>query len=409
MASRIQLFSLGEIWVSDFLHDGEEPRGGKHELKLVMEEDTKAVRLATTAPLNSMFGEYWYKSGINPQMVGELKSIVESILPLIKIKENDLWLDIGVNDGSLLSFVPGLFIRIGIDPAEDKFKEKAQQYADLIIQDYFSADAFKNSTFGEQKVKIITSIAMLYDVDIPDKFCKDIYEILDDEGLWVIQLSHSGLMLEQLAMDNILSEHVYYYTLSSLSIILERNGFVVVDCQLNETNGGSFRVYVRKQYANEKCFATRPYRDVCKFRVESLLEYEKKLKLDEPDTWIKFYSDIIDLRRRVVGFIKENKAYGKTFWAYSASTKGNTFLQWFGLDHTMIDGIAERSVDKWGLKTVGSNIQIYSEDAFRKANPDYTIILAWHFVKSFVEREQEYLKRGGKFITAMPSFEIISS
>lgn len=403
----IDLFSLGEIYVSDFLREGEQSRGGKHELKLVMEEDTRAVRLATTMPLDTMFGEYWYKSGINPQMVNELKNIVESILPLIKTKENDLWVDVGVNDGSLLSFVPEKFIKIGIDPAEDKFRDKSEQHADLIIQDYFSAESFKSSKFGKQTAMVITSIAMLYDVNEPDKFCKDVYEVLDDEGLWVIQLSHSGLMLEQLAMDNILSEHVYYYTLSSLSIILERNGFVVADCQLNETNGGSFRVYVRKENADEKKFATRPYRDVCKLRVQSLLNYEKELKLDQPKTWVKFYEDIQELRDNVVSFIKQEKKKGKTFWCYSASTKGNTFLQWFGLDHTVIDGIAERSIDKWGLKTVATNIPIYSEDVFRKASPDYCIILAWHFVKSFAEREQEYLKGGGKFIVTMPKFEII--
>lgn len=403
-----ELFSLGELWISDFVRDGERPRGGKHELKLVMEDDTKAVRLATAAPLDAMFGEYWYKSGLQETMRQELKNIVDSILPLMKFKENDIWCDLANNDGTLLSFIPKSFIRIGIDPIEDKFKEQAEKHADLIIQDYFSADVFKKSKFGKQKVSILTSVAVFYDIDKPDDFCKDVYEILDDEGLWIIQLSHSGLMLQQLAMDNILSEHIYYYTLSSLSVILNRNGFVISDCMLNDTNGGSFRVYVRKEIANEKNFSTQPYRDVCKYRVESLLDYEKKLKLDEPETWKVFYENIKKLRNDVVGFIKIEKAMGKTFWGYAASTKANTFCQWFGLDHTLIDGIAERSIDKWGLKTVATNIPIYSEDEFRKAAPDYCIIFAWHFVKSFVERESEYLKKG-KFIVCMPRFEIISS
>lgn len=402
----IDLFSLGHIFVSDFLREGEESRGGTHELKLVMEEDTRAVRLETVAPLDVLFGEYWYKSGINESMRQDLKNIVDCILPLMKFKENDIFCDVASNDGTLLSFVPNSFIKIGIDPAGNEYKAKAEKYADLVIQDFFSSEAFIKCKFGSQKISVLTSVAVLYDVNNPDDFCKDVYEILDDEGLWVIQLSHSGLMLEQLAMDNILSEHIYYYTLSSLSVILERNGFVVADCQLNDTNGGSFRVYVRKKNANEKKFATRPYRDVCKYRVESLLNYEKKLKLDEPATWAKFFLDIHLLRKEVREFIEREKKKGKTFWGYCASTKGNTFLQWFGLDHTLIDGIAERSIDKWGLKTVATQIPIYSEDDFRKAAPDYCIILAWHFVKSFVEREAEYLKKG-KFIVCMPKFEII--
>lgn len=403
----IDLFSLGELFISDFLRDGDEPRGGKHELKLVMEEDTGAVRLSTTALPEAMFGEYWYKSGLQESMRNQLKNIVESILPLLKTKENDIWCDVASNDGTLLSFVPTHFIKIGIDPIEDKFKNEAEQHTDLIIQDYFSAEIFKSSQFGKHKIKILTSIAMFYDLDNPDDFCKDVYDVLDDEGLWVMQLSHSGLMIEQLAFDNILSEHVYYYTLSSLKIILERNNFEIVDCTLNETNGGSFRVYIRKQIANEKLFSTQPYRDVCKYRIESLLNYEKLLKLDQKETWINFYLNIQELKGKVVNFIKSEKQKGKTIWAYAASTKGNTLLQYFELDNTIVDGVAERNIDKWGLKTVGTNIPIYSEADFRKSNPDYVLILAWHFISSFIERENELLLSGTKFIVPMPKFEII--
>lgn len=409
MAVTADLFSLGELWISDFIRNGEQPRGGKHELKLIMEHDTRAVRLETTAPPESMYGVYWYKSGINEYMRMELKSIVDSITPLIKTKENNIWIDIASNDGTLLSFVPDEFIKVGIDPIEDKFKEEAEIHSDLVIQNFFNAGVYRKSKFGKQSAHVITSVAVFYDINKPDEFCKDVYDVLDDEGLWVMQLSHSGLMIKQLAFDNILSEHVYYYTLSSLKIILERNGFKIVDASLNDTNGGSFRVYIRKQKSNDKLFSTQPYRDVCSYRIESLLEYENKLKLDEPETWMKFYSDIQELREKVISFVRSEKAKGKTFWAYSASTKGNTALQWFGLDHTLIDGIAERSIDKWGLKTVNTNIPIHSEDTFRKTHPDYCIILAWHFVKSFTERESEYLAKGGKFIVCMPSFEIISA
>ena len=275
----IDLFSLGTLFVSDFLKEEENPRWS-HDLHLVMEKDTRAVRLETPAPLDMMFGKYFYRSGINEIMKRQLENVVDSILPLITIRENDIWCDIASNDGTLLSFVPEKMIRVGIDPAEYSFKIEAERHSDLIIQDYFSADIFKKSKFGNQKPKVITSIAMFYDLDNPDGFAKDIYEILDDDGVWVMQLSHSGLMIEQLAFDNILSEHVYYYTLSSLKIILERNGFRIMDCKLNDTNGGSFRVYIMKDVANIKKFSSQPYRDVCNYRIQSLLEYEKKMKLD---------------------------------------------------------------------------------------------------------------------------------
>ena len=162
-----------------------------------------------------------------------------------------------------------------------------------------------------------------------------------------------------------------------------------------------------KSIADTKKFSTQPNRDVCEFRVKSILEYEKSLKLDSVETWTNFFDDINKLKETTLNFIKTEKAKGKTIWGYGASTKGNTLLQYFGLDNTLIDGIAERSIYKWGLKTVGTNIPIYSEDDMRRANPDYLLVLPWHFINEFISRENDFLKNGGKFIVPCPKFEII--
>lgn len=402
-----ELFTLGKLFVSDFIKENDEPRGGKVEMKMMLEEDTGAVRLEECAPLDSMYGKYWYRSGINQTMKNELKSITENILSLIKLKENDIWIDIACNDGTLLSYLPKNLVRIGIDPVDDSFKAESEKHANLIIQDYFTYEVFSESIFGKSKAKVITSIAMFYDLNDPKKFINDVYKTLDDDGLWVLQLSYTPLMIKQMAFDNICHEHIYYYSLFNMKNLLENNGFKIVDCQLNDINGGSFRIYVMKDKANTKKFATQPHRDVCNFRINSLLEYEKNLKLDSVDTWKNFFNDINILKEKTISFIKEEKSKGKKIWGYGASTKGNTLLQYFGLDHTLIDGIAERSIYKWGLKTVGTNIPIYSEDEMRKANPDYLLVLPWHFINEFKDRESEFLKKGGKFIVPCPKFEII--
>jgi NDP-4-keto-2,6-dideoxyhexose 3-C-methyltransferase len=124
-------------------------------------------------------------------------------------------------------------------------------------------------------------------------------------------------------------------------------------------------------------------------------------------TWSDFFNRIEELKNTTLEFIKEEKSKGKKIWGYGASTKGNTLLQYFGLDNKLIDGIAERSVWKWGLKTVGSNIPIYSEDDMRRERPDYLLVLPWHFINEFIERESDFLKSGGKFIVPCPKFEII--
>ena len=310
------------------------------------------------------------------------------------------------NDGTMFDYIPKNIIKIGVDPCDDSYTKESEKKADLIIQDYFNYDNYSISKFGKMKAKVITVIAMFYDLDKPDKFLQDVYRVLDDDGLLVMQMSYTPLMLKQLAFDNICHEHIYYYSLFNIKKILERNGFGVVDCTLNDINGGSFRVFIKKN-GHENDFYTQPFRDVANFRVDSLLEYEKTLKLDEKETWLNFHLNLDVLKDIVYHFIKREKENGKTIWGYGASTKGNTTLQYFGLDNTLITSIAERSTYKWGLKTVGTNIPICSEEEMRKAKPDYLLILPWHFINEFKEREKDYLIGGGKFIVPCPKFEVI--
>jgi hypothetical protein len=401
-----ELLNLGELYVSDFLKPDEQPRCGKHELKLYLDEYGTA-RLGGQPPLDTMWGKYWYRSGINATMRKALADIVDSICSIREVGAGHLWLDIASNDGTLLSFVPQGAIKVGIDPADDSFKKEAEVYADLIIQDYFSADAYLKSKVGSLKADIVTSIAMFYDVENRDKFLDDVYQVMDDNGLWVLQLSYTPLMLEQNAFDNICHEHVYYYSLFNLRRLFRDHGFKIMDCQLNDVNGGSFRVYAMKNVGDESLFGTQPYRDICHFRVHSLLTYEERLDLDSPYVWRGFSGDVDELRETTTTFIKSAVKKGKTVMGYGASTKGNTLLQYFGLDNTLIAAIAERSPAKYGLRTVGTNIPIISEEEMREAHPDYLLVLPWHFISEFKKREADYLQKGGHFIVPCPKFEII--
>ena len=404
-----ELFSLGEIYPSDFLKEGETPHCPPVELKMCLDHNGVA-RLEKTAPKEYMYGRYWYRSSVTKTMKDELCDIVQSILRVKRFrKTNNVWVDIACNDGTLLSCVPHKryspkeFIRIGVDPANDEYKAQSIEHADSIIQDYFRADLL-----GDIKADVITAIAMFYDLEEPEKFLADVHKVLADDGIFVMQLSYTPLMLQQLAFDNICHEHIFYYSFGNLKALLETNGFRVVDCQLNNTNGGSFRVYIMKESANINLFAAQPHRDVCNFRMTTILEHEKTLELSNPVTWLNFYERVNQLKNTVVDFIKKANEEKKTVWAYGASTKGNTLLQYFGLDNSLIHGIAERSPEKYGLRTVGTNIPIYPEDVMRECQPDYLLILPWHFITEFRERECKYLSKGGSFIVPMPKFEIIT-
>ncbi len=401
----VPLFSLGGLYLSDFLPKDAPPRSPAVPLEMCLAPKSGLVQLAHTVPSDDMYRTYWYRSGTNESMVEELHGIATTSISMTKFGAGDLWIDIGCNDGTLLSFLPKDSIRIGYDPND--YKEISQRHANLIVNDYFNAKAFKESPYGDKKAKVVTSIAMFYDLDDPHTFVQDVYDVLDDDGLWVVQMSYLPLMLQQLAFDNICHEHIGYYSLTAFKYLMDAHGFDIVDCQLNDMYGGSFRIYMRKSKANPSTFASAPYRDVARYRVNSILEYEKTLKLDDPQTYIDFYKKCCDLRDQTVAFMRGEVAKGKKIWAYGASTKGNTLLQWYGIDDSLVDGIAERSEPKFGLKTAGSNIPITSEDDMRAAKPDYLLVLPWHFIDMFVKREQAFLKGGGAFIVPCPRFEVI--
>jgi hypothetical protein len=404
----MKIVNLGNHYVSDFIKsEVDYENRKKYSLDLELDENIGAARLIEVPPSNTMWGKYWYRSGINATMTKELGNIVEEITSRVRLNEDDVWLDIACNDGTLLRQVPNNLIKIGIDPADDSFVSESSKVA-IIVQDYFSYNSYQRTGHGEKKAKVITTIAMFYDLIDPHPFIQDICKILDNNGVWVLQLSYTPLMIKQLAFDNICHEHAYYHSIGSFKKLFEQHGLRIVDCNLNDVNGGSFRVYVQKESSEVSSFGTSPLRDVCNFRLESLLEYENKYyNISNIDVWKNFQNNIEALKQQTVNFIKEEKAKGKKICGYGASTKGNTLLQWFGLDNTLIDAVAERSPYKFGLKTIGTNIPILPEEEVRMMKPDYMLVLPWHFINEFIQRENEYLSNGGKFIVPCPKFEII--
>lgn len=399
------LFSLGNLYASDFVVDS--TIGNKGDLSLCMSPDSKLVQLESNLPCDALYGKYWYRSGTNSSMRMALMDVVSKGMQYSGIKEGDVWLDIACNDGTLLSFVSKSIVRVGIDPAEDSYRKESLKVSNDIIQDFFSLSAWQSGKYSHKKAKVITAIAMFYDLNDPCSFMHDIEQVLDDDGLLILQLSYTPLMIEQLAFDNICHEHLCYYSLTSLKYLMDKAGFRIVDCELNDVNGGSFRVYIKKASCPISNFKTSPFRDVSNFRIQSLLQYEEKNGFNSIDRYKKFFASIEELRLQTIDFIITEYMKGKRIWGYGASTKGNTLLQWYGLTYPVIEAIAERNPSKHGLRTIGTNIPICSEEAMRKFNPDYLLILPWHFIEEFRQREKEYLNKGGTFIVPCPRFELI--
>ncbi len=395
------LFSLGELYVSDFLKPGEEPKGPPCELALGFDPISKAVQLTKQPDASLMWGSmYYYRSAVNPSMMIALADLADKTCKNVPQKAGKgVYLDIASNDGYLLSTVDGSkYHRVGIDPSD---YPEADENSDTVIRDYFSAKAFRSAGF--KQADRISCAACFYDLANPQEFLKDVHSILTDDGLFTLQLSYTPANILQTELGVICHEHLMYYNLTSLKWLLDRAGFVIKDLELNNVNGGSIRLYIQKEGAPDN-YLTAADRDICKIRIDSLLEWEQNNGFNDKKVYLDFYKRILDLKKQTYNFIKKAKGQGKSVWGYAASTKGNTLLQLFNLNHELIDGIAEKQAVKWDRRTIGTGIPIYSEDDMRVAQPDYLLILPWFFKQTFIEREAEYLRRGGVMIFPAPEF-----
>ena len=367
------------------------------ELIFCEKKDCSLLQLKHTASRESLYKEYWFRSGLNEKMVEALNDITKSVEKRISLSENDIVLDIGCNDGTLLRSYQSKVRLVGFEPASNLVDE-AKEGTDLIINNFFNSHEFMQH-FPNERIKVITSIAMFYDLEDPNSFVSDIVNCLDQDGIWVIQMAYLIPMLELNAFDNIVHEHLEYWSLKSLKRLLEEHDLEIFDVELNDVYGGSFRIFVKTK-KNDKINIQNS--------VDEFLKKEDEFGLEKKETYLNFANRVNSLKNKLNDFIKKEISNGKLIYAYGASTKGNTLLQFYNLNNKLISKAADRDSKKFGKMTIGSNIPVISEEQARDEKPDYFLVLPWHLVDFFKERENEFLNNGGKFIVPLPDFKIIS-
>lgn len=400
------IISLGDIHLSTFL-DTNEYAPPKAPIDLVQCIDCDLVQLRHTVNQQVMYSEYWYQSGLNQSMVTALKDVVDRVKSRIKLRTHDVVLDIGANDGTLLKNYDNRVCKVACEPSN-----LARLITDpdvTVINDFFSAEAYFKATedFGDRiniKPRVITAIAMFYDLEDPHTFVQDLADILADDGILVIQMMDLMSMIKLNDFPNLCHEHLEYYSLEVLCKLLAQHQLEIFDVEYNGVNGGSLRIYAR------------PFGDGGEYIVdkglflESIIDHiraERKF-FESIDLPSYFQSKVKAVKKSVVDYIKSRNKNGERVAVLGASTKGNTILQYFGLNQRHITHAAEVNPDKYGKHTVGSNIPIIPQEESLNTHPDYYLVLPWGFIDFFVKKLRPYLDSGGKFIVPLPVARTIS-
>jgi len=355
------------------------------------------VQLKETQDCKELYEfEYGYRSGISNTMREHLHSYQKEICSIAHLEQNDTIVDIGSNDSTLLQYYPSIYNRIGVDPTGKQF---ASYYGDVkLLPTYFNYKNF-TETYGNLKCKIVSSISMFYDLPDPVQFAKDIYAILESDGIWTCEQSYLLSMLRTNSIDTICHEHLEYYALHQIKEIATRANFKIINVSFNNCNGGSFRIYFAKKacplYTEDTDLINRILKEENDYGITQVKTYQDFMK--NVDIEIKYLTDFIDT-------VNKN---GQQVYIYGASTKGNCLLQYGNITEKQIKYAVERNLSKIG-KMTSTGIKIIDEITMRENPPHYLLVLPWHFRDEIIQREALFLNNGGQFIFPFPNFEITS-
>ena len=241
---------------------------------------------------------------------------------------------------------------------------------------------------------------MFYDIQDPTSFVNNIKNILDENGIWIFELSYLVDMLKLNSYDTICHEHLEYYSITTLNYLMKKTDMKIFKIQFNEINGGSIRCYVT--HSSNQNYDNKNNLNV----IKKTLKKENNLKINTTIPYKNFFKRIIKIKHELNELIRNIKKNKKIVHIYGASTKGNTIIQWQGINDKIIEFAADRNPQKWGAKTIGSNIKIISEEKSKKMSPDYYLVLPWHFNKEFLKREKFFMNNGGKMIFPLPKIKI---
>lgn len=346
------------------------------------------VQIDHTIPKESMFTDYPYVSGTTKTLPAHFRATSERIAAAYEVGPKDLVVDIGSNDGTWLKQWNFSGARVlGVEAAGNVAK-LAQDAGVPTWNRFFNADCCRDILAEHGPAKIITASGVFFHLEELHSVVEGISLLLSQDGVFVVQAIYLGGMVENTAFDQVYHEHLCYYTLKSLSALLEQHGLEVFDANLVNIHGGSIEAHVARK-------GTRPVGP--SVRVMQAVELEKGF--GEIATYRKFAHDVLDLRTRLVALLEGYRAAGKSVWAYGAPAKGATLLNSFGIGADLVQKAVEKNPMKVGLAIPGVRIPIESEEG---ARPDAYLVLAWNFIEEFVAKEKAYLAGGGELIVPIP-------
>ena len=353
------------------------------------------VQLSHIIKPEIMFKNYAYVPSTSITMVDHFRELASFAANYAKLTSEDLVVDIGSNDGTLLSIFKSKGIKIlGVDPAKN-LANKANRQGIRTINNYFTQKAARNilKRYGPAKVICATNV-VAHVHDLHD-FFEGVKLLLSKDGAFIAEFPYVLDLLSKVEFDTIYQEHLAYFSVTSFSKLVKMHGLNLVDVTRMPIHGGSLRCIVKTGHKGKNQ------------TVKNLLILETKKGLMNPQTYLKFASQVENLRHDLVSLLLSLRAKNKRIAGYGASAKGNIITNYCKIGPETLDYIVDSISYKQGRFTPGMHIPIYKESKLLEGKPDYVLMLAWNFADSIMKRHKAFRERGGQFIIPMPEARIV--
>jgi hypothetical protein len=389
------VLDLGEQpWCNDFLTEEKVGHEEKYPLTLVRCEDCKLLQLDHTIPKETMFGDHDYLSGMTQTLLNHFYDVAKELALQIDLQEGDLIVDIGGNDGSQLIQYQKLGFPNVVNVESSVGTAKiSEQTGVRTINNYFD-ETCAVENFGENSVRVYNASGVFFHLEELHSVIRGIKKTLHPDGVLLVQFMYAGAMLENSNFDTIYHEHLCYYTIETLGTLLKPYGLELFDAYYSDIHSGS--IITKITHSESKLNQ----------RSERLLDLlEKDRKYNEKQTVDRFATKIAQTRHQLRTFLEKLGQEGKTVYAYGAPAKGNTLLNYYKIDSSLIQKAVEINPLKVGKYLPGSHIPIAEESPTDR--PDYYLLLSHNFAEEIIEKNKALIESGVKFIIPFPTVEVV--
>jgi len=324
------------------------------------------------------------------------REYAKNILSFAKVPLSSLLVDLGSNDGTMLNAFKECGMKVlGVEPNE-KISGVANQRHLETVNDYFSSAITDRIVKEYGRASIVTANYMYANIDNVIKFTRNVKNLLDAEGLFVIQTGYHPEQMKINMFDYIYHEHFSYFSVKVLRQLLRQCGLDLIHVSLKPAKGGSIRAIAQH----------RGRKRVLDESVELFINEEENAGMHAPETYIRFAEEIDGHKKDLLGLIGEIKSDHLTIAGYGASHSTTTLLHHFELGQHL-EYIVDDNPLKYGLYSPGYHLPVYPSQQLYEEHPEYVLVLAWQHQDSILKRNMKYLNEGGKFILPLPELKVV--